>query len=295
MKIESELGPRREQGVSGIASQGLIFPSRPPADMLLSCVCRRVDIGPEMPLRETEAVVLRTYRLGEADKIVSLFTRQWGRLRAVAAGAQRPKSRYGGTLEGLSYVRLWLFERENRDLLRMNSAELLESFFDMQKDYRLQVAAQYVAEVSERFLPEREQNERAFRLVLAVLRGIKHSGEVNRPLLYFNYWLLRLGGFFPDLETCAACGRELGEEPAFYGEGSEGLLCADCRPAQAGVGIPSGARGVVLTYCQGPLDRWLVGDKEPPGVREARHFLEEVIESHLERKLVTRPMLDEEV
>lgn len=248
-----------------------------------------------MPLRETEAVVLRTYRLGEADKIISLLTRQWGRLRAVAAGAQRPKSRYGGTLEGLSYVRLWLFERENRDLLRMNSAELLESFFDMQKDYRVQVAAQYVAEVAERFLPEREQNERAFRLVLAVLRGMKHSGETNRPLLYFNYWLLRLGGFLPDLGRCAACGRELAEEPAFYGEGSEGLLCADCRPAQAGVGIASGARALPPTHCQGPLDRWLTSDKEPPGVREARRFLEEVIESHLEKKLVTRPLLADEV
>ena len=134
---------------SDAASRRRDFPSRLPADMLISSVCRRVDIGLEMPLRESEAVVLRTHRLGEADKIVSLFTRQWGRLRAVAAGAQRPKSRYGGTLEPLSYVRLWLFERENRDLLRLNSAELLESFFDMQKDYRLQVAAQYVSEVSE--------------------------------------------------------------------------------------------------------------------------------------------------
>ena len=118
-----------------------------------------------MPLRETEAVVLRSYRLGEADKIVSLFTRQFGRLRAVAAGAQRPKGRYGATLEPLSYVRLWIFERENRDLLRLNSAELLESFFDMQRQYRVQIAAQYVAEVSERLLPERELNERVFRLL----------------------------------------------------------------------------------------------------------------------------------
>ena len=262
--------------------------------MLISSVCRRVDIGLEMPLRESEAVVLRTHRLGEADKIVSLFTRQWGLLRAVAAGAQRTKSRYGGTLEPLSYVRLWLFERENRDLLRMNSAELLESFFDMQKGYRLQVAAQYVSEVSERFLPEREQNERAFRLVLAVLRGIKRSGEVNRPLLYFNYWLLRLGGILPELGNCATCGRELGEEPAFYGEGSEGLLCANCRPAQAGVGISSGARVIPQAHCQAPLDHWLGREEPPPGVREARRFLEEVIESHLEKKLVTRALLADE-
>ncbi len=124
-----------------------------------------------MPLRETEAIVLRTFRLGESDKLASLLTRQLGRLRGVATGAQRTKSRYGGTLEPLSYVRLWLFERERRDLLRLNSAEMLESFFDMQKDYRVQVAAQYLVEVLERFLPEREVNERAFRLVLAVLRG----------------------------------------------------------------------------------------------------------------------------
>lgn len=100
-----------------------------------------------MPLRETEAIVLRTYRLGEAEKIVSLFTRQLGRLRAVARGAQRTKSRYGGALEPLSYVRVEIFERENRDLLRLNSVELLESFFSMQGDYQVQLAAQFLAEV----------------------------------------------------------------------------------------------------------------------------------------------------
>src|SRR5579863_2038184 len=141
-----------------------------------------------MPLRETEAIVLRTYRLGEADKIVSLFSRQFGRLRAVASGAQRPKSRYGGVLEPLTYIRLWLFERENRDLLRINSAELLESFFAMQGDYTVHIAAQYIAEATERILPERETNERAFRLLVAALRGLKAGGSIEKPLSYFNYW-----------------------------------------------------------------------------------------------------------
>src|SRR5207249_1920112 len=101
------------------------FPSRPSGDVLILLFVGASTLGPEMPLRETEAIVLRTYRLCEADKIVSLFTRQFGRLRAAAGGAQRTKSRYGGTLEPLSYIRLWLYERENRDLLRLNSAELL--------------------------------------------------------------------------------------------------------------------------------------------------------------------------
>lgn len=248
-----------------------------------------------MPLRETEAIVLRTFRLGEADKIVSLLTRQLGRLRGVATGAQRTKSRYGGTLEPLSYIRLWLFERERRDLLRLNSAEILESFFDMQKDYRVQVAAQYLVEVLERFLPEREVNERAFRLVLAVLRGMKGSKEVTRPLLYFNYWLLRLGGFLPELDRCHICGVVFGETAAYYGPGSEGLACAGCRVA--GVQQTMGAKtlGVLETACLGPLDKWLAAEKAPAGCREARRFYEELIESHAEVKLVTRELLAAEV
>jgi len=255
-----------------------------------------------MPLRETEAIVLRTYRLGEADKIVSFFTRQFGRLRAAATGAQRPKSRYGGSLEPLSYVRLWLFERENRDLLRLNTAEVMESFYDMQKDYRVQVAVQYLVEVSERMLPEREVNERAFRLLLAVGRALKRSGEVDRPLLYFNYWLLRLAGFLPDLEHCAACGKALGEQPGYYGRGSEGLVCADCRTSFAGSTGRAGlarqtaspaALGLAASIRRSPLDQWLAGETPAAGVRELRLFLEEVLEAHAERKFVTRELLNE--
>jgi len=248
-----------------------------------------------MALRETEAVVLRTFRLGEADKIASLLTRQLGRLRAVAAGAQRTKSRYGGTLEPLSHVRIWVFERENRDLLRLNSVELVESFYDMQKDYRVQVAAQYIAEVSERVLPEREVNERAFRLLLAVLRAMKRSGEINRPLLYFNYWMLRLGGVLPDLERCAACGRALDPAGGYYGRGAEGLRCAACREAGDDQLLSAQALAMVRAACPGPLDRWLAGEKPPAGCREARRFFEELIETQADRKLVTRPLLTEEV
>jgi DNA repair protein RecO (recombination protein O) len=272
-----------------------------------------------MPLRETEAVVLRTYRLGEADKIVSFFTRQFGRLRAVAGGAQRPKSRYGATLEPLSYVRLWVFERENRDLLRLNSTELLESFFEMQRDYRGQIATHYVSEVCERLLPERELNERVFRLLLAVLRGMKHPTDVERALLYFNYWLLRLGGFLPDLERCAACGRILGEARAFYGRGAEGLSCSSCvgqggyaqpgRQACAGKGAPLrtnaresssikewptvSAQALSLGgRCSAmSLERWLSEKSSAETCRDARLFFEELVELHAEKRLVTRDLL----
>lgn len=248
-----------------------------------------------MPLRETEAVVLRTYRLGEADKIVSLFTRQLGKLRAVAAGARRSKSRYGSALEPLSYIRIWLFERENRDLLRLNSAEILESFFDMQKDYRLQVAAQYVGEVAERFLPEREVNERAFRLLLAVLRALRRSGEVSRPLLYFDYWMLRLGGLLPDLKHCANCGRVLGSAGGFYGRGAEGLVCQSCRSTQGMRPVAAESLAYAESARRSGLEAWIQAAAAPPGCREVRLFFEEVIEAHAEKPLATRSLLTEEL
>lgn len=250
-----------------------------------------------MPLRETEAIVLRTYRLGEADKIVSLFTRQFGRLRGVARGAQRPKSRYGGTLELLTHVRLWLFERENRDLVYLNAVELLESFFVMQRDYRVQAAAQYVAEVSERLLPEREVDERAFRLLIAVLRGLKVSREVDLPLLYFNYWLLRLEGFLPDLERCASCGSSLGRgEAAHCAAGSEGLVCSNCRSNLRGTGgrLSTGALALANRLRRSPLDRLLAEEGLAVVAADARRFFEELVETYAEKKLVTRAMLDEQ-
>jgi DNA repair protein RecO len=138
-------------------------------------------------------------------------------------------------------------------------------------------------------------NERLFRLFLAVLRGLKHSGEVTRPLLYFDYWLLRLAGFLPDFEHCQNCARPLGDQGGYYGPGTEGLLCESCRTSATGHTISSQVIAAVRAGCQRPLERWLSEEKAPPGCREARRFLEDLIEVHAERKLVTRAMMEEAV
>ncbi len=247
-----------------------------------------------MPLRETEAIVLRTYSVGEADKIVSLFTRDMGRLRAAASGARRVKSRWGALLEPLTYVRLWIYDRENRELLRLNSAELLESFFAIQGDQLIQVAAQYLAEAAGRFLPEREVNERAFRLWLAVLRGIKRGGQIGLPLLYFDYWLLRLSGFLPALDKCARCGRPFGSETAYCRAEPEGVFCRDCRPATAATPLSAAARGLAETARRTPLADWLAsGTASAAATREARRLLETWVAARAEGKLVTLEQLRE--
>jgi len=211
-------------------------------------------------------------------------------LRAVAAGARRPKSRWGSQLEPMTHIRAWIFERENRDLLRMNSADLIESFFGMQKDYDVQVAAQYLVEVTEHMLPERDANERAFRLLVAVLKGLKNWKEVNRPLVYFDYWMLKLGGVLPDLEHCLTCGRKL-EREGFYRTGSEGLSCRDCKPVGARMALPTDDLARAQQACSKGLDKWL--ETAPAGSSSpVRFFLEEIIRTHTERKLVTADLLE---
>src|SRR6266404_1530854 len=129
-----------------------------------------------MPLKESEAIVLRTFPLGEGDRLVSFLDRQSGRLRGVARGARMPKSRFGSTLEMLSYVRIWYFERENRELVHINQCELLESFLETQSDYESGVLLALVSEVTDSVLGEREAADAQFRLILLTARAIKQYG-----------------------------------------------------------------------------------------------------------------------
>src|SRR5271154_5536418 len=102
-----------------------------------------------MPARETEAIILKTFPLGEADRLVSFLGRNSGRMRGVAAGARRLKNRYGSTLELLAHVQLWYSEKETRELVRIQQCELLESLNKSQSDYELSTGLAIVSEISE--------------------------------------------------------------------------------------------------------------------------------------------------
>ena len=118
-----------------------------------------------MPACVSEAFVLRTYPLKEADLVVSFFTRDQGKLRGVAKRARRPKSTFGAGLERLSHVRMAYFQRETRELVNLDSCELIHSQFDLVSDYWTSVALDYFAEVTEQLLPSAEPNEKFFRLL----------------------------------------------------------------------------------------------------------------------------------
>jgi DNA repair protein RecO len=143
------------------------------------------------------------------------------------------------------------------------------------------------------FFPYRYANDRVFRLLLAVLRAIKRTGEVNRPLIYFNYWLLHLGGFLPDFGVCASCGAVI-ETAGYYVTGAHGLACGDCQSPRDSFRLSVSDLKAVVESCQGTLERWIQAGAPASGLNEVRRFLEELIESQLERKMVTRELLAED-
>jgi DNA repair protein RecO (recombination protein O) len=163
--------------------------------------------------RVSDSLILRTYPLKESDLIVSFLTRDQGKLRGVAKRARRPKSPFGSGLERLSHVRMYYFQRETRELVNLDSCELIHSQFNLASDYAAGVALDFIAEVSEQLLPPAEPSERFFRLVLAdldYLRTVKSEG-LWQAVSYFLLWAVKLSGFLPELMV-SADSREIAEE-----------------------------------------------------------------------------------
>jgi DNA repair protein RecO (recombination protein O) len=149
----------------------------------------------------SESFILQTYPFREADLIVSFFTRDQGKLRGVARRARRPKSTFGSGLERLSHATVSYYQKENRELVSLNSCELVHSQFTIASNYEASVALDYLAEVTEQLLPPNETNERHFRLLIAVLEYLRAGGNAFAAVTYFALWSVRLAGFLPDLRV----------------------------------------------------------------------------------------------
>jgi DNA repair protein RecO (recombination protein O) len=242
-----------------------------------------------MPVHESEAIVLRGFPLGEGDLLVSFFSRTHGRLRGVAARARRPKSRFGGALEPLSYIRIWFYERETRELVRINQVELIESFLDVQRDYAASLALALASEVTEAVLAEKEPADANFRLLLLVARALKAGARVPLVMAYFALWIVRLGGWLPQLDRCGHCGAELKE--AAYWSPAQGLVCGRCHlPGQRAISQP--ALQVARRIAAEKLEQLMVEWPRATGPMESdvKDFMLDIIEHHIEKPLKSRKM-----
>jgi DNA repair protein RecO (recombination protein O) len=189
-----------------------------------------------MGLFDTEAIVLRTFNLAEADKIVVCLTRESGVVRAVARGARKLKSRFGAGLEPFTLINLSYYEKEGRELVSLSQAEIVRSYFKLSRHAESVAALSYLCELVIEFAPPHEPNEKLFRMVSACIEAISVAPEEWQSLVrYFEVWMLRLSGFWPDLRACTDCGEGFGADGRIYFNAEFKLRCKVCSQSQGTV------------------------------------------------------------
>jgi DNA repair protein RecO (recombination protein O) len=243
-----------------------------------------------MALKESEAIVLRTYPLREADLLVTLFTRLEGKVRGVARSAKKSKRRFGGALEPLTYVRAFYEDRERQELARLDSCEVLESPLATEVSYPRAVALGHVAELLDELLPDRESNDAVFRLAISVLGELRGS-DVWMPITYFELWMTRLMGYLPELSECMVCGRTLKGSRAFFHALTDGLACVeDKRLASSEMSAES--RTLAAQMFRAPVESFAGTVWPKARGADLRKFLIQTLQRHIEKKFVTAGMLE---
>jgi DNA repair protein RecO (recombination protein O) len=189
-----------------------------------------------MPFLETEALVLRTYNFGEADKIVVCLTRTAGLIRGVAKGCRKLKSRFGAALEPFTLARITCYQKENQELVSLRQAEIVKSHFNLSGNPETLTGLAYMGDLLIDFSPPYEPNEKLFRMVNACLDAISESqADLQMILRYFEIWLLKLEGYLPDIRRCGECHRPFDEKESAFMNSDLVLRCLRCSAGRGNV------------------------------------------------------------
>jgi DNA repair protein RecO (recombination protein O) len=244
-----------------------------------------------MPILEAEAVVLRRYSLSEADRIVVLATREFGKVRVVGQGVKKPKSRMAGCLEPLSHIRAKFFLREGAELWHLRQCESIHSYLGTNTSLRQFYAFSYIGELVHEYLEDHNPNLPLFRLLLSTLATGEEHGCSEALVRYFELWLLKLCGLLPDYRSCSSCGKTVAQT-GFYAsmEGCEGC-CDECAGGK-GLRIGPGAARLLRSFGRmSPLEFLRVPEAAGPGCADLEKLTLKLIESSLEKTLKSYPPL----
>ncbi len=229
-----------------------------------------------MPLFRTQGIVLRARDLGEHDRLITLYTRELGRLTAVARGARRLRSRFGGALELFTWGEAVGFEREGRELVQLDHFDILRSFRRLRDDLERLGQGARMVEALARLTGERDPHPACFALLLRALRALE-TGAAARVQLAFTLRLLDLLGHRPRLDRCVRCVRALGTATITFDPDRGGVVCGSCRAP-----VPGSSAGAtsprVLAVLRGlqdaPWDARLRARIMPTVEREAAGLLD---------------------
>ena len=236
-----------------------------------------------MSVLSSEAVVLRTWPVHEADLIVSIFTRDYGRVRGVAKSALKSRKRFGGSLEPMTVARAWFAERPRQELVRLDQLEILRSPLSSPIDPVRLAVLSFFAELLDEALPDHDPHETVFRLLLAVL-DLTTVEQPWMPLTYFQLWMTRLMGLLPDLVHCTACGEALQAGETSFNTLGDGLFCPIHRNGSASE-LSADSWQLAQRMLRAPASAFAAEAWPRRRAQDLRRFTLQALERHLERKL----------
>jgi DNA repair protein RecO (recombination protein O) len=243
-----------------------------------------------MGVLTTEAVVLRTWPVHESDLIVSLFTRDYGRLRGVAKAALKSRKRFGGALELMTLARAWFVERPRQELVRLDQLEIVRSPLSAPVDHARMAVLSFFAEVIDESLPERDRQETVFRLLASVLEQTSAvQSETVQPwmaLTYFSLWMTRLMGLLPDISRCIVCDEALHAAEVSFSSYADGVFCALHRNGSANA-LSADSWQLAQRMLRAPASSFSAEPWTRKRGQDLRRFALQTLERHLERKLKT--------
>ena len=249
-----------------------------------------------MQTHSAEGLILRTYRYGEADRIVVFLTEDRGKKRGVAKNATASRRRFGAALEPLTRGRVTYVERESRELVRLDRVELRQGPMGAMAtrggDDGAHVLghAAYFAELIDEWAPDGMANERLYRLGAAVGDGLAVPGSIDALARYFVYWLLRLEGVYPAIDRCGRCGRSL-DEGAAFALADRSYVCETC--AASGVHVsPEALQFLALAGRRTPVEA-ATAVTSPRVLRELEQVHQRLIAAHLEKDVRSARVIKE--
>jgi DNA repair protein RecO (recombination protein O) len=245
-----------------------------------------------MGLYRTNAIVLRSIKLSETDKLVTFMTEQFGKVKCVARGARKIKSRFAGSLEPMTYVYLIYFGKENQQLFSLNNADIIQSFYLLREDFQKLYTGIYLNELVDAMTAEAQEDKQVFRLLLESLNALQSQSNLETLCRMFEIRLLSVSGHKPELHHCVVCRTGNVNGWVGFSYARRGIVCGNCmRQTGTEIKFTTGTLNYLrklLTldiHCSGRL-------KFPKGMdEEVEKVTHRLILAHVGRELKSYPFI----
>jgi DNA repair protein RecO (recombination protein O) len=240
---------------------------------------------------QTDAIIIKRHKFAEADRLLTLFTADHGKVRAIAKGAMRPGSKLGGNVELLAHSRLMLARGRNLDII--TQAQAIDTFLPVRESLELMACGFYLSELVDTFTEENVEDKELFDLFLSTLRELAAAEDGERIVRYFELRLLDREGYRPQLQKCANCSGELLPEVNYYSPVQGGVLCRTC-------GYPDMSARTISVNALKVLRFWLNSDFANASrvkvstelARELKTLMRENVKYILEKQLKSIEWMD---